>query len=74
MKLSNIVDVIEGFFIRARHKKPGIVTFLIQLAVWIVGIIIIVIFWFKEFYERRIRDGIFALLSVKGRKDNHRDF
>ncbi|MFH0803616.1 MAG: hypothetical protein V1877_00650 [Candidatus Tagabacteria bacterium] len=52
MKLS---DVWGDFWFWLKRKKPGVITFSMQLAVWIVGGIIIVFLAAKEFYEKRIK-------------------
>ena len=52
MKLN---DVWKGFCLLSKRKKPGIITFSVQLAVWIVGIAIIVFFTAKEFYEKMMK-------------------
>jgi len=52
MKLS---DVWENFCLWLKHKKPGIITFSVQLAVWIVGIVIIIFMTVKEFCEKRVK-------------------
>ena len=55
MKLN---DVWRGFCSLSKRKKPGIITFSVQLAVWIVGIVIIIFFTAKEFCEKRMKKWI----------------
>jgi hypothetical protein len=49
MKLS---DVWRGFCSLSRRKKPGIITFSVQLAVWIVGIAVIIFLRQRNFTKR----------------------
>jgi len=52
MKLS---DVWENIYLWLKYKKPCIITFSVQLVIWIVGGVIIVFLAAKEFYEKRIK-------------------
>jgi len=46
-------DIWGDFCFWLKRKKPGVITFLVQLAVWIVGGVVIIFLTAKEFYERR---------------------
>lgn len=52
MKLDELWD---DFLTRGKYFWQDLVNFLFQLAVWAVGIVIIIILGVKEFFERRVK-------------------
>lgn len=48
-------EIFEDLCIWAKHRKPGIITFLVQLAVWVVGGIFIIFVAVKEFCEKWVK-------------------
>ena len=55
MKLNDVWEDLENFYFWLKRKKSDVITFLAQLAIWIIGGIIISFFMAKEFYEKRIK-------------------
>lgn len=55
MKLADITDRIEDFFIRAKYFWQDLVNFLFQSFVLLVAYLIIGILNVKDFCERRVK-------------------
>ncbi len=51
---NDVWEDLENLYFWLKRKKPDVITFLMQLAIWVVGGIIISFFMAKEFYERRM--------------------